>query len=198
MKNKKLTIIACFLLFITNCFAQDLITKKNGDDISAKVTEITTTEIKYKKADNPNGPVFTILKSDVFMIRYENGSKDIFNEPTKTEASTLTTESKSGDCIQGSKDALVNYKGKRSGAGWTCATAILTSPILALIPAIACSVTEPDDNNLKYPSSELLKNNDYNLCYKKQAHKIKQKKVWTNFAIGSAVWLVLIAITTAG
>ena len=33
-------------------FGQDLITKKNGEDIKAKVTEVTLSEIKYKKFEN--------------------------------------------------------------------------------------------------------------------------------------------------
>ena len=64
-------------------FAQDLITLKNGIDIKSKVVEINLSEIKYKKFDNLNGPLFTILKEDVLLIRYENGTKDIFSNDTK-------------------------------------------------------------------------------------------------------------------
>ncbi|NVO03751.1 MAG: hypothetical protein HXX09_13725 [Bacteroidetes bacterium] len=60
--------------------AQDIIIKKNGDELSGKVQEITLTEVKYKKADNPDGPVISILKGDVFMIKYENGTKDVFEK----------------------------------------------------------------------------------------------------------------------
>ena len=65
------------------CFSQDVILKKSGENISAKVTEITTTEIKYKKFDFQDGPTFIIPKSDVLTIRYQNGTKDIFNELKK-------------------------------------------------------------------------------------------------------------------
>ncbi|MFJ1323637.1 hypothetical protein ACILDT_11575 [Capnocytophaga canis] len=68
------------ILWVANSYAQDIITTKKGEDIQAKVLEITLKEIKYKKFDNPNSPVYTLLKSDVLLIRYENGSKDIFNE----------------------------------------------------------------------------------------------------------------------
>ena len=56
----------------------DLITMKNGEEIKAIVTEIGTSEIKYKKCDNKNGPTYSIKKSDIFMIKYANGSKDFF------------------------------------------------------------------------------------------------------------------------
>lgn len=55
----------------------DLIILNTGDDISAKVVEITSTEIKYKKCENINGPIYSIQKSEVFTIRYSNGSKEI-------------------------------------------------------------------------------------------------------------------------
>ena len=70
---------------LTLCFSQDVITKKSGEDIQSKILEVGQTEIKYKKFDNQNGPTFTILKSEVLMVRYENGTKDIFNEEKKSE-----------------------------------------------------------------------------------------------------------------
>jgi hypothetical protein len=74
-----------FMLSTTLCFSQDVLTKKSGDDILAKVLEVTSTEVKYKKFDNQSGPIFTILKSELLMVRYENGTKDLFNETKKTE-----------------------------------------------------------------------------------------------------------------
>lgn len=58
----------------------DLIVLKNGDEIKGKVTDIGLQEIKYKKCDNLDGPSISILKSDVFMIKYPNGTKDIINK----------------------------------------------------------------------------------------------------------------------
>lgn len=68
------------LAFIGSCFSQDIIILKNGEEIEAKVTEILTNDIKYKRASNPTGPTYTIPVSKVFMIRYESGDKDIFDK----------------------------------------------------------------------------------------------------------------------
>lgn len=38
--------------------AQDVITKRNGDEILAKILEVNPTEIKYKRYDNPDGPLY--------------------------------------------------------------------------------------------------------------------------------------------
>lgn len=94
--------------------------------------------------------------------------------------------------IRGKQDSMVSYKGKRSGAGWTCATSIVLSPLFGLIPAAACSASEPSEENLNYRDAELMKNNDYNTSYTNQAHKTKRRKVWTNYGIGSGVWLILV------
>jgi hypothetical protein len=85
---KRFLIATMSALFImANCYSQDVITKTSGDSVQAKVLEISTTEIKYKKMDNQTGPTYSILKSEVNMVRYENGSTDIFTavEPRQFE-----------------------------------------------------------------------------------------------------------------
>jgi len=62
----------------------DVITLKTGEEIQAKVIEVDLDKVRYKKCGNNDGPVYTLKKSDVFMIKYANGTKDIFNKPTET------------------------------------------------------------------------------------------------------------------
>ena len=66
---KNLLFIFIVLLGFTS-YAQDIITTKKGEDIKAKVLEITIHEVKYKKVENPDSPIYTLLKSDILMIRY--------------------------------------------------------------------------------------------------------------------------------
>jgi hypothetical protein len=80
-----LFIVLAILFNVTLGFSQDIITTRTGEDILAKILEINKTEIKYKKFDNQDGPLYTLLKADILMIRYENGSKEIFTEDTKNE-----------------------------------------------------------------------------------------------------------------
>lgn len=88
---KKLVLFLALAIFgVTMCFAQDVITKQNGDDIQAKVIEIGSTEVKYKKFDNQDGPIYSIPTSEILMIRYENGSNEVFNT-AKAPATTSTT-----------------------------------------------------------------------------------------------------------
>lgn len=80
-------IVLTILLFASSLFvcAQDVIVDKNGSTILSKVVEVGTTEIKYKKWNNLNGPNYSILKSEVQSINYENGLKDVFNEIQTTQ-----------------------------------------------------------------------------------------------------------------
>jgi len=96
-----LTIALATILLSVKTNAQDIITKKDGSEIQSKVTEVTTTEIKYKKFDNQTGPTYTMPRSEAFMIKYENGTKDVFaNESSKV--STITSENDKNKVIDNS------------------------------------------------------------------------------------------------
>jgi hypothetical protein len=72
-------IILIFLVWnLTPLRSQDEITFKSGDVLKAKITEVGTEEIVYKKFENLTGPSYSVKKDQVFMIKYENGSKDVF------------------------------------------------------------------------------------------------------------------------
>lgn len=73
------TLILCLLFCVASAFAKDVITKTDGTKLDAKVEEITETVIKYRKATNPTGPVYTIPISSVATVLYKNGEIDTFN-----------------------------------------------------------------------------------------------------------------------
>src|ERR1043165_4238791 len=84
--------VLSFLLFVicaVALHAQDVIVLRKGVEVKGKVIEIGEREIKYKKAENLDGPMYTLSKSEVFMIKYENGSKETFSS---SESSTPPTQ----------------------------------------------------------------------------------------------------------
>ncbi len=88
----KLSFLMALCILGSNLLAQDIITTKLGDEIKAKIIEINPKEIIYKKFDYQSGPTIIISKSDVFMIKYPNGSKDVFTnniEEQKTSESLI-------------------------------------------------------------------------------------------------------------
>jgi len=90
--------IIAFLLLLSSgqIFSQDVIIKRNGEELKAKVVELTETTVKYKPEDNLDGPVYNIPKSEVFKIKYANGKSDFLGnvEPTEKKVETPPTEKK--------------------------------------------------------------------------------------------------------
>ncbi len=90
MGTKKIIVVFSLLFCFLTGVAQDIIIKRDGSQLTGKVLEITETVVKYKKADNPDGPLYSISVDDIVRINYENGNADIFvDDTTTTPASVL-------------------------------------------------------------------------------------------------------------
>jgi hypothetical protein len=75
-------IITTVFLFFSGVFsvnAQDLLILKDGNTVEATVLEISSTEIRYRRFDNLEGPIIVIPVTNVLSIRYENGTTEIIN-----------------------------------------------------------------------------------------------------------------------
>lgn len=97
LNDMKRLLLTLLTLVSLTTFAQDIIICRNGDEISSKVLKVSKTEVEYKKWTNQDGPAYTIEKAEVFMIKYQNGDKDVFKEtpaaqPTTTEQQTAQAE----------------------------------------------------------------------------------------------------------
>jgi len=90
--KKKLLILVTVIGFCVISNAQDVITLKNGTDINALVQKVGDIEIEYKRFDNSGGTNYTLKKSEILMIRYENGTKDIFLEETKPSETKILVD----------------------------------------------------------------------------------------------------------
>ncbi|HET7178432.1 MAG TPA: hypothetical protein VFI14_01845 [Chryseosolibacter sp.] len=188
----KTSAIVLAIFSSTFCFSQDIITTRSGDDIEAKVLKVGLTEVEYKRFDNPDGPLFSILKSEVLLIRYENGTKDVF-EVEPEDAITAPKDL----YIRGQSDALTYYDGYKGAGTGTLITSLL-SPLVGLVPAVACSSTPPREINLNYPDQELMAQPEYSRGYRQRAKKIKQGKVWTNWGIALGINFVLVLLIVTG
>lgn len=75
-------LVLSFLLFLTGTIvAQDVILKKDNTTVLSKVLEINSTEIKYKKWSNQEGPTYSINCSEVTRINFQNGDVEQFTNP---------------------------------------------------------------------------------------------------------------------
>jgi hypothetical protein len=98
--RKQLYTLVLFVLGIGWAQAEDIIYMINGTQQKAVVLEINTDEIKYRKSENPDGPVYIVKKSEVQMIEYTNGYRDIINgnrytDQLKSQANTETYQNNS-------------------------------------------------------------------------------------------------------
>lgn len=57
----------------------DTIVLRSGEQITARILEIDSETIRYRKCDNPAGPVLILNSAQVFVIKYPNGSRDYFS-----------------------------------------------------------------------------------------------------------------------
>ena len=90
---KKLLLLVVCVLTISSIKAQDLIVLQTAEEIQAKVTAITEDTVTYKRWSNLEGPTYTIAKSKIFYIKYQNGEKDIFGTTTTQQSNkTLQTQ----------------------------------------------------------------------------------------------------------
>ena len=169
----------------------DNIVLTNGEEIKAKVTEITTDEIKYKRCDNLIGPAYTIKKTAVFMIQYANGTKDVFT-PANTTSSNITktdnTKTNLTDkCTAGQQDAI-KYHGK---AGGHYVLGLLFGPFAILGTAFADPT--PENGRKTYVMSQnkdMFGDATYRLCYKKKA---KGRLIGAELC-GWAFWILLLIL----
>ncbi len=67
---------------------------RDGSKIEAKVTEVGSKDILYKRFSNLNGPVYTLDIEDVALINYESGAIDKFNLMYNEKPSYVSNNSK--------------------------------------------------------------------------------------------------------
>ena len=79
----KLLLTTILISIVTFINAQDIIIYKDGSEKQAKVLKVNEHNIVFKKYRNMMGPEYTESKSNIFMIKYEGGSKDVFNNIKK-------------------------------------------------------------------------------------------------------------------
>ena len=70
-------------VFVAGCTlsiakAQDVIVLKNTEEIQAKILEIAPNTVTYVEWDFQDGPTRIINKRDIFVVKYQNGKKEVF------------------------------------------------------------------------------------------------------------------------
>lgn len=144
----KKVLLFLMLLSATSVFAQDVIVKKDGSTILSKVVEIGSAEVKYKKFSNQNGPTYTIPKSEIQAINYENGEKENFTDAVVTQPQQTVIVNNYDDILSSQKNyqkekLLLSAKHWRNAAlacGYIGVIAGVGSALLLYKDKTACTI----------------------------------------------------------
>lgn len=105
MRHYIKTAIVLFLFVVgsTYAFCQDIIVTKKSEKIEAKITDVEQDVIKYKKFSYQEGPIYTIKKSEIASVIYQNGDVETFTEPvvSPNNAKVSNAVIKPGDFVNG-------------------------------------------------------------------------------------------------
>lgn len=78
---KRLFILAIlFAMTIPAAMTQDLIVTQNGETIKAYRTDVGKTAVYYQLVDNEGSPILSISKSEVLIIKMQDGEKIVMDE----------------------------------------------------------------------------------------------------------------------
>jgi hypothetical protein len=89
MKNKLFLTATCLAFCVKSVYAQDIIMKLDKEEIKAKILEVSTGVVKYRKFGYATETLFNINTSEVLMITYEDKSKDVFKKDPVTGIITV-------------------------------------------------------------------------------------------------------------
>lgn len=181
----KRIIVILFLAFagLSVVLAQDIITLRSGIDMKARILKLNPKDVIFIPENSFD--TVNMLREEISKLQYNTGIAIYLTE----DINPVMVNDQGNDSLftLGQIDANRYYKGYRPAAIVTMISC-LSFPC-GLIPAIACSATPPSMKNLGYKDPQLMESQSYYEGYSKTAHKIKKKKVWEGFAIGTGIWV---------
>lgn len=96
--------------------AQDIIVLRNASQIEARVDEVTDEQIRYRKFNNLDGPVYSVKRTEVFIVRYENGTREVITplQTAQEPSADAGTDEKSVNNTAEDKYAHINEAQNRA------------------------------------------------------------------------------------
>ena len=187
LKSGMLTAVLLAML-CSGVKAQDVIYTMEGEKIKAEVEIISSRAVMYQQYQDPTDVKRRIARSNVYMIRYEEGKEEILvsgsrgegqdkaaktasadtpgKEVPMVDGKPITTLSKTEKCVRGRKDAN-RYHGK---VGAHVLYGLIGGPIATI--GAALSDPTPTDGRSTVTQSDnqaLFDDPAYRSCYTKEA-----------------------------
>ncbi|WP_426493480.1 hypothetical protein [Hymenobacter sp. 102] len=187
-------LLLCGLLLTLRATAQDVILLTNGEERVGKVLTISPELVTYVA---PPTDTLRIAAIQVFLIRYANGTKDVFR-PQPAQAPPAPGLTREAAYAQGRQDARANFKAP--GVFWGTYAATVTTGYGGVVAGAVTSLVPPAERNFRVPDASLLRNPDYAAGYRRQAYnkKIGSAAGGLGAGLGTIVVLAAILISTVG
>jgi len=174
--------------------AQDTLTLVTGAQLIVEIKEVNDEYVLFSLwADTTN---IKLPLNRVHSSSYKGQNSNMFYlnpQEEKIVLASLPEEPISMEALARS-DANMNYNHSSGSGTGTFVATLLGTPVIGLFVALGISATPPPDKKLNPPNKSLFKNKTYYDAYRKEAHKIKQRRVWAGFGIGVAADVVLVGI----
>jgi hypothetical protein len=191
-----------FLLFLFVCAAfntkaqdtlvnKDTIILKNGDELICKITEVNPTYIVCQLADSDTVSNRIIPKETIFILKYANGTRDVFN----LESPVATNENADVMYRKGQADAKLYFR--TNGVFWGSFGSTLIYPPFGIPTTAILASVKPNRENFRTSNPALLKNENYLKGYEKGAHRKKVAKSLTGFGTAAGIWVGLVIVVIA-
>ncbi|OUJ75928.1 hypothetical protein [Hymenobacter crusticola] len=190
---RQLLLLCALLPTAYQSFAQDVILKSDGEEITGKVITITPDQITYVSAAEGRSDTLHLASSTVFLIRYANGTKEVLRN---SAAPTEPVMSKEEAYTRGRLDARKFYRAPSAFWG-TYASTVVGVGYGGVVTGVVVGTTKPKAQNFVVPEATLLHNADYMAGYQQQAHKKKIGSVVGGFGAGVGTLVVVQAIILA-
>ncbi|QNP53617.1 hypothetical protein H9L05_08720 [Hymenobacter qilianensis] len=136
-----------------------------------------------------------LLATDVFLIRYSNGTKEIVSQPDATAPAIGLGRTPQQMSDLGREDAGKYFKAR--GAFWgTFGATVVSIPATyglgGIVAGTVIAATPPKPHNMIVPDQALLADTDYVSGYQKQAQRKKLGKAAGGLGLGLATGVVVV------
>ena len=99
---KRILFILALVMSAVIMMAEDVIIKTNEEKITAKIVEISSTQVKYLDINMPDGPMFVLNTDEIATIIFSTGQVKVYNNSTpksvvKQEETQISTLYRTGN-----------------------------------------------------------------------------------------------------
>ena len=184
------------LLLATNVHAQDIIVKKNGEEIIGKVVGLGSEAVAYRYFSDINGPVLMVPRSEVAQLKLVTETEMASDSAHTYMNQEASIHELARLRLQAKLDADNYYKAK--GVFWTTMGSTIMHPVAGLATGTLISVVPPAVDAVYNPNRHLMKEPVYREAFQKQARKRKIGTAAAGFGAGAAVLSVIYMVIVIG